>query len=404
MKQRIAIVLILALTLTACSAASGSVDLMADVPERVICLAEQPEGGEAAADFALGLFRACLEEGENTLVSPLSVLSALTMTANGAEGETRTQMETVFGTTLEQLNPYLYNCLDSQSGELKLANSLWFLDSPGLTVEKDFLETNANYYRAEIYKTPMDGGTLKDINGWVSEKTDGRIPEILETLSPDTVMVLLNALAFEAEWEQVYEEHQVREGTFTTEDGQTRTVEMMSSEEFAYLEDENATGFLKYYNGRRYAFAALLPNEGVSVSEYVSSLTGAGLQELLGNPRDIPTYVKLPKFETEYSADLSEILGGMGMTDAFDPGLADFSRMGSAEENIYISQVLHRTFLSVAEQGTQAGAATAVVMASGATRIEEYREVTLDRPFVYLLIDCEENLPFFIGALMEPAA
>ena len=218
-------------------------------------------------------------------------------------------------------------------------------------------------------------------------------------------MYLVNALAFEAQWEKVYDEFQVQEGYFTTEDETRQDVEMMHSEEHYYLEDELATGFIKYYEGRKYAFVALLPNEGVSVSQYVENLTGEHLAKLLSNQKDVTVFATMPKFETEYDIEMSEVLQEMGMTDAFDYRVADFSRLGTYNVdgmNICISRVLHKTFISVAEQGTRAGAATAVEMpAYGAMEIPEFKEVVLDRPFVYMIIDCETNLPFFMGTMMD---
>ena len=218
-------------------------------------------------------------------------------------------------------------------------------------------------------------------------------------------MYLVNALAFEAQWEKVYDEFQVQEGYFTTEDETRQDVEMMHSQEHYYLEDELATGFIKYYEGREYAFVALLPNEGVSVSQYVENLTGEHLAKLLSDQKDVTVFATMPKFETEYDIEMSEVLQEMGMTDAFDYRVADFSRLGSYNVdgmNICISRVLHKTFISVAEQGTRAGAATAVEMpAYGAMEIPEFKEVVLDRPFVYMIIDCETNLPFFMGTMMD---
>lgn len=157
------------------------------------------------------------------------------------------------------------------------------------------------------------------------------------------------------------------------------------------------------YDG--YAFVAMLPNEGITVSQYVDSLTGEHLRELLNNPQDLTVFASIPKFETEYDIEMSKVLQEMGMTDAFDWQVADFSRLGTYNVdgmNICINRVLHKTFISVSEQGTRAGAATAVEMvAEGAAEIIEYKEVVLDRPFVYMLIDCETNLPFFIGTMMN---
>jgi serpin B len=288
---------------------------------------------------------------------------------------------------------------------MSLANSIWFTDDPNFLVEQSFLQTNADYYGAGAYKAAFDEGTRNDINNWVKEHTDGMIPEILDEIPDEAIMYLVNALAFEAEWADVYEEHQIREGRFTMEDGTRQDVDMMHSEEYAYLEDDMATGFIKYYKDRKYAFVAMLPNEGVTVSQYVDSLTGEYLRELLNNPQDVTVFASIPKFETEYGIEMSEVLQKMGMTDAFDWRVADFSRLGTYNVdgmNIFINRVLHKTFISVSEQGTKAGAATVVEIAPGSAAPEmEFKEVILDRPFVYMLIDCETNLPFFIGTMMN---
>ena len=411
MKKLIALLLVFAMALgmTACSQVSAN-DLMKDVPAKAVdVLPDMDAGAAAVADFGVRLFKTSMEEGENTLISPLSVLYALAMTANGADGETLTQMEKVLGMDVDNLNSYMLAYLDllpeTKDYKMSLANSIWFKDDPNFTVEQSFLQTNADYYGAGAYKAAFDEGTRNDINNWVKEHTDGMIPEIIDEIPDEAIMYLVNALAFDAKWADEYEEHQIREGRFTMEDGTRQDVDMMHSEEYTYLEDDLATGFIKYYKDRKYAFVAMLPNEGVSVSQYVDSLTGEHLRELLNNPQDLTVFASIPKFETEYDIEMSEVLQKMGMTDAFDWQVADFSRLGTYNVdgmNICINRVLHKTFISVSEQGTRAGAATAVEMvAEGAAEIIEYKEVVLDRPFVYMLIDCETNLPFFIGSMMN---
>lgn len=411
MKKLIALLLVFAMALgmTACSQVSAN-DLMKDVPAKAVdVLPDMDTGAAAAADFGVRLFKTSMEEGKNTLISPLSVLYALAMTTNGADGETLAQMEKVLGMDVENLNSYMLAYLDllpeTKDYKMSLANSIWFKDDPNFSVEQSFLQTNADYYGAGAYKAAFDEGTRNDINNWVKEHTDGMIPEIIDEIPDEAIMYLVNALAFDAKWADEYEEHQIREGRFTMEDGIRQDVDMMHSEEHTYLEDDMATGFIKYYKDRKYAFVAMLPNEGVSVSQYVDSLTGEHLRELLNNPLDATVFASIPKFETEYDIEMSEVLQEMGMTDAFDWRVADFSRLGTYNVdgmNICISRVLHKTFISVSEQGARAGAATAVEMvAEGAMEIVEFKEVVLDRPFVYMLIDCETNLPFFIGTMMN---
>ena len=367
MKKLIALLLVFAMALgmTACSQVSAN-DLMKDVPAKAVdVLPDMDAGAAAVADFGVRLFKTSMEEGENTLVSPLSVLYALAMTANGADGETLAQMEQVLGMGVDNLNSYMLAYLDllpeTKDYKMSLANSIWFKDDPNFAVEQSFLQTNADYYGAGAYKAAFDEGTRNDINNWVKEHTDGMIPEIIDEIPDEAIMYLVNALAFDAKWADEYEEHQIREGRFTLEDGTRQDVDMMHSEEHAYLEDDLATGFIKYYKDRKYAFVAMLPNEGVSVSQYVDSLTGEHLRELLNNPQDLTVFASIPKFETEYDIEMSEVLQEMGMTDAFDWQVADFSRLGTYNVdgmNICINRVLHKTFISVSEQGTRAGAAT----------------------------------------------
>lgn len=283
-----------------------------------------------------------------------------------------------------------------------MANSIWLKDDEDMEISQDFLRTNQDFYGADIFKAAFDAHTRDEINAWVNDNTDKMIPEILDQIPDAARMYLINAIAFDAKWKEQYEAHQVHTRKFTREDGSKRETELMYSDENLYLEDGNATGFLKYYKGKKYAFVALLPNENVTVAEYVASLNGEKLDKLLKNVQKVPVSAALPKFEVDYDTELSEILIGMGMKNAFD-GNADFSRMGSCGENpFFISRVLHKTRIEVAEEGTKAAAATVVEMAEGAAAEEPERKyVILDRPFVYMLIDCEENLPIFMGTLME---
>ena len=394
--------------MTGCSVQVQAKDLMEGIiPHAASVLDDLDPQNAAVTDFAVRLFQASEEGGKNTLISPLSVLCALAMTANGAKGQTLVQTESVLGMTVEELNRYLYsyrkNLPTGEKYKLSLANSVWFTKDTRFTVNQAFLQTNADYYGADIYKAPFDDQTCRDINNWIKAKTDGRIPEILDEIPDSAVMYLVNALAFEAEWSKIYKENQVRDGQFTKEDGTKQDAEFMYGTEGTYLEDEQATGFIKYYKGGKYAFVALLPNKGVRVSDYIASLDGKSLNALLSDPQHATVNTAIPKFETEFAVEMSEALAEMGMPDAFDAYKADFSGLGtSSAGNIFINRVLHKTFISVGEKGTKAGAATVVeANDEGAAVILDPKEVYLDRPFVYLLVDCENNIPFFIGTMMD---
>lgn len=364
------------------------------------------EGQYPLSDFGIRLIQQTMktaEKDENILISPLSVLLALYMTANGADGQTQEQMMQVLG---EGLNDYLKVYQESLpqgvNYKLNIANGIWFKDVESLQVQEDFLRTNHDYFNATLYKAPFNDTTCKEINNWVKENTDGMIDGILDEIDPDAVLYLINALSFDAKWSKPYNEYSVRDNCiFTKENGTEQKTTLMYSGEHVYLEDENATGFIKYYKENKYAFVAMLPKEGVTVANYMEWLTAEKLQETLANAKRTSVNAAIPKFETEYDILLNDVLIQMGMQDAFSAANADFTKMAASDRgNIFINRVLHKTFISVDEIGTKAGAVTAVEMTDQSAPMEMYN-VYLNRPFVYLLIDCETNQPFFIGTMMD---
>lgn len=415
MKKMLAMLLaavMLAAVLTGCekNISNNAQQLSGTVQPADISIEDVALKGESSSptDFAVRLFRECTDGEENTLISPVSVLFALAMTANGAKGETLAQMERTLGMSVSELNSYLHAYKEAlPEGErykLSIANSVWFTDDERFTVNSEFLQTNADYYGADVYRAPFDDTTLRDINTWVENKTDGMVKDILDKIPEDAVMYLVNALAFDAEWNKMYEEYQIRDGEFTAQDGSKRKVEMMHGSENRYLEDEGAKGFMKDYALGKYTFVALLPNEGTTVQEYISGLTGERLAAMLQNPQGATVYTTMPKFECEYDVEMTDVLMRMGMTDAFDGKTADFSGLGtSVRGNIFINRVIHKTYIAVDGRGTKAGAATVVEMTDGCAMLdpEEPKEVVLDRPFVYMIVDREAMLPLFVGAMMD---
>ena len=217
-------------------------------------------------------------------------------------------------------------------------------------------------------------------------------------------MYLINALAFEAEWQTPYNSYQVYdEGEFFGDDA-IELAEFMSGEEYYYLEDESATGFIKPYFGGNYAFAALLPNEEINLEEYVQSLTGTHIHKLLKAPINHDVIATMPKFESESATSLKTAFKILGVHDAFDVESADFSKLGSYEgENILIGNILHNTYIKVDEKGTKAGAATIVEVVAESAMIDEEppKYVTLNRPFLYMIVDMNEGIPLFMGVIRD---
>ncbi len=361
---------------------------------------------ENISKFYFDLFRVSITEDENSLISPLSVLLALSMTANGADNNTLSQMEAVLAgdIPISTLNKYLYayavNLPSGKNNKLNIANSIWFRDDEGrLNVEKEFLQTNADYYKAAAYKSAFDSQTLKDINSWVNEKTDGMIDSILDEINEDAVMYLINAIVFDARWENVYNKENISEGEFSAFDGSKESVEFLNSEENLYISGTNFRGFIKPYEGNNYSFAAFLPDENINVNDFIESFTSDIFLSSLSNAQETAVIAAMPKFSYDYKVSMNNQLESLGMTDAFNSGLADLSRLGkSSRGNLYIGDVLHKTFISVDELGTKAGAVTKVEIRDESIAMGEY--VTLNRPFVYAITDNATNLPIFIGTVL----
>ena len=400
----VALLFALLMTSTSCAKKVSGEDLMKGILSQEVQVPEcySEEYLHAALSFSLLLFQKSLEE-KNTLLSPISILSAMGMTGNGALENTRTQMEEVFGMKMEDLNNLLYlyrkSLPDKEKLKIHVANSIWFKEGGAIDVEEDFLQTNANYYDASIYRAPFDESTLKDINLWVKEKTKEMIPEILDEIPEDAVMYLINALAFEGEWKDIYSEDQIQDGIFKNSSGAEETVEMMRNEESLYLENDDTVGFMKPYADGEFVFVALLPKEeNQTIGEYVNSLTGEDLYELLSTVESTSVFTMMPKFKTEYKVELSEVFKAMGIKDAFDADLANLRALGTSPiGNLYISRVLHKTFIDVNERGTKAGAVTAVEVVAESAGPMDPKIVHLDRPFAYMIVDRQSNLPLFIG-------
>ncbi|MBQ8840644.1 MAG: serpin family protein [Clostridia bacterium] len=392
----------IALNLTSCVREISAQNLTKDVlPRQITESYDLAEGSVRFSDFALSLFKNTKSD-KSSIISPLSVLCALGMLSNGAQGECKSEIESVTGMSADELSLFLYTYVSSlpqgEKYKLSVANSIWV--NEGFLANEEYLQINKDYYDADIYRAPFDNEVLEDINSWVSKKTDNMIPKILNQISPDSLMYLINALAFEAEWQMIYEDNQVRDGIFTTESGEEKQMEFMYATEGSYIENEDAIGFKKYYKNSKYAFVALLPKDNKTVDELVGALNGEGLQELLNNPKYNTTYTSIPKFNTEYTVELKEALKKMGVSEVFDAENAQLNGIGTVEGgNLFVGNALHKAYISVAEKGTRAGAVTIMDMCGSAGPMEQPVYIYLDRPFMYMIVDTSTGIPFFIGEM-----
>lgn len=356
----------------------------------------------AASSFAAELFKDNYSKGKTTLVSPLSVLTALALVQNGAEGETLAQLERALGgLDRDALNKYMRAYCDflSAGDELKIANSVWTDSS--VEAKQAFLQKAVDSYSAQIFSAPLlSKKTVSSINSWVKKSTDGMIPKIIENSDRDAVMMLINAVAFEAKWETPYTNDDIEKLEFNSYSGKSKKTEFMCSTESVYLSDSDAVGFMKPYKNGRFAFAALLPDEDVNIDDYIASLSGEKLMKIFSSAKkNEEVDVKMPKFKAEYSTQLIDTLKKMGIEDAFDRKSADFSSLIDKNDGAYIGTVMHKTFIEVDQEGTRAAAATLVGISK--MSMPAINPVCLNRPFVYMIVDTETNLPLFIGVQTE---
>ena len=365
--------------------------------------------------FSVELFKRTakqeLENNSNFLISPESCAIALGMTANGAKGETAEQMKKVLyadtdiGTFNKNFNLILSGIQSDSYRQLRSANSVWVKDVQGKDLTAKFTNTCKEVYNAELFRAPFNDKTVEQINSWVNDKTDKMIPEIIKELSEDDKALLVNCLAFDAKWAKEFEESDTQKGaSFTKADGSVVKCDMMSGTAKKYIRDADTTGFIKDYAGGRYAFMALLPNEGTSLSDHIGSLTAEKFTKLYENRltnEEISVY--MPRFKSDYSATLNKTLTDMGIKDAFLDESADFSDM-SSDYKLHISKVIHKTHIEVTEGGTKAEAATAVEMTDSAAPPADQTKVVLDRPFAYAIMDTQTGLPVFMGAVCDPSA
>ncbi len=373
------------------------------------------------ADFSLGLLKQTIAldpaaKTGNSLVSPDSVLTALAMVENGAAGKTLTEMENTFapGMTAEQFNTSLSamnNRLVSMGKPIySVANSIWAKKGE-LAVNPEFLQKNKNYHNAAFYVAPFNNNTVTDMNAWVYNNTRNMIDRIvdLEAIS-QAQLVLMNAIAFEGRWIDGEElsEGGTKQETFTKADGSVQNVAMMNQTgNYQYLKLNGGVGFAKYYvtnsNQDNIAFVGLLPPEGVSVDEYLASISGKDFIDAWNAKTYAKLSIKVPKFNYDYSTSMRNVLYSMGMQTAFTDD-ADFSGMIDMEKSkiksLKIDDVLHKTHIELDEKGTKAAAVTAVIAkASAAFPTEDPIPVYLNRPFVYALVDKQTGIPLFIGAI-----
>lgn len=345
-------------------------------------------------------FAANLYDGKNLCISPLSISAALGMVANGAKGNTKAEFESLFGVSIDELNEYFATVMEKsgESKELHVANSVWSRNGE-IDVSESFLDIVKNYYGAQAYSSDFDEKTVQDVNNWVYNNTRGGIDKIVEEINLETVMMLINALDFESEWKEKFKENSIEDRVFKGTNGDSN-VSMMYAKEESYIEVADAKGFVKPYANSDYKFVGVLPDDDMSIADFVAELTSKKITDILTNIKNTPVNIGIPKFDFEYECELKEPLKKLGFSDVFNSDTADFSGLGKANgnKNLFINSILHKTHITVNEAKTKASAVTKVDVDVATAPPNLTPAVILNRPFVFMILDAD-NLPIFIGVI-----
>ena len=339
------------------------------------------------------------------MVSPDSVLFALGMTAAGADGETLDQMLGALLPGMDKEEAFLFavDRMDQiESKQLHIGNSIWINDSYKPSVYSNYLKYVEQKFGAQINSIPFNNSGTDQINSWVDINTNGMIPKMVDHLSADQVMILINALAFDAKWEDKFKSNDVTEDRFHADSFSTaETATFLWGEgDVTYLSNQTAQGFYKTYKGGKYAFMTILPYDyDIDINEYVANMTADDYMCFWYNTYHPETKYCFPEFTAEYSTSLNETLKDMGMADAFNSDTANFGNMADIHP-LFISEVIQSTKIEVDADGTKASAATKVTMEhNGPGGATGKKEVKCNRPFAYAIVDVETGLPIFFGTV-----
>jgi len=344
------------------------------------------------------------DPSENVFISPLSASMALGMTLNGAGGSTADQIRGTLGfggLSLKEINQGYRDLLDlledlDPEVVLGMGNSVW--TQTGFPIQPDFLTRAQQFFEAEVQELDLHQPDALDlINGWASEKTDGRIEAFLDEVGPATVALLLNTTYFQGTWTHRFPREATAPAEFSREDGVKETVQMMTrSDSFLYGENGLYQVVDLPYGMCAYSMTVFLPQLGHSVAEVVASLSSQSWAELPAMLSEVSGAISLPQFTMAWEGTLNQTLQSMGIVDAFEPGLADFSNL-SQVPGLFVDEVLQKSWVSVDEDGTAAAAATSVDIKLGGT--VQFRA---DRPFLFLIGERLTGTILFAGAFLAP--
>jgi serine protease inhibitor len=365
---------------------------------------------QSGEDFGIQLFKELNSPDENIFISPLSVSMALGMTLNGADGETKSAMQKTLGfenLSEEEINSSyqsLISLLQSMDHKVvfQIANSIWY--RLGFSVEPTFIDINQKYFCAAVrgldFSSAAAPGT---INAWASENTAGKIDKIIDSIDPETMMFLINAIYFNGDWTYEFDKDKTRADVFykSTSDKVSCTL-MNQQNEFAYLSRSDLQAIDLPYSNGQFSMLVLLPQPDVSIDDVVQNLSAQSIAGILSDLAKAKGSLYLPKFKMRYDKSLNDVLAKMGMSVAFSPSAADFTRINK-EGGLYISDVRHNSYIDVDEQGTEAAAVTVVeVVGTSIGGPSAGFIMRVDRPFLFLIHERHSNTVLFIGKIVNP--
>jgi serpin B len=359
-------------------------------------------------DFGFKLFKQLHKEGENTFISPTSIGVCVQMGTQAAGGETRTEMEKAMG--IEKLdakaaNKDLMAELNGREGvTLNVANSLW-ADPKRVTLNEEYVKEVREYFDSEARALDFDDPKAKDvINGWISDKTEKLITDMLDEVPANAITYLVNAIYFKGDWTDKFDKAKTVDADFHLNDGTTKPVKLMTrKDEIVYGADDTAQfAKLPYGKDEQAAMWIVLPKEGTSLDSIVKGLDSAKLKGWRDNAYERRGTLKLPRFKLRYKETLNESLQALGMNKAFKVDEADFTRLGKSHMGpIFIGRVLHEAVVIVNEEGTEAAAATIMEMRAGGAPPKPW-EMVCDRPFLFLITDEPTGAVLFVGTCYNP--
>lgn len=348
----------------------------------------------------------------NIMISPASIMMALDMVAAGSKNESLKQLTDLFAENQDPLiqqafaSALMDRINDSSEIEFSCANSVWSNRTIlGDNVNMEYVEYIQDTFDAEYTQTAFDKSTVNEINDWVDENTMHLIDKAIDALDDDTVMVLVNAIAFDAKWAEPYDSDHIHDGDFRTSKGTTQNATFLNESTEYYYETDKATGFIKEYKGGEYGFLVFLPtDESVNANEFLMNFSGEDYERFINSrTSQYDVYTKMPEFEYDFEFSVNDTLKNLGVTDVFDPYKADLSGIAGVKGDLYVSSVIHKTHIEVDSNGTKAAAVTSVTLdCAGAEPVtREFRQVICDRPFAYAIVDLETMAPIFIGTVNE---